>query len=473
MTGVIDVGNLQRVSSLTGNEDVPMQQGNQLVKATSAAIAALAGGALPAGGNVGQVVTNIGPGAGDWQDSTGGSPYVYLSGSNVVLAPTGANPGFGLSIHAEGGSADAADNAQARGGNITLIAGQGGDISGNYSVSYGGSIAITSGASGSSPSGAYNQAFSGDVTIRSGDASPSGTGYNAYTGNITLQGGDASAAPYAYGGNLVFRAGGGYGNQHGYGEGGNITITGGVGKSFQGSGHGGNVTLTGGYGQTVSGSVAIIGGYSTGGSPGNVTIATHNAAAGYDGSPITITAGSYGGGMADGGDVNINAGGGGGDAGLITLIAGAGVGDGNGGKVTLYAGAGSGTGYGGVIQIYAGQAQDDGPGGLISIKPGFSVHGAGGNLFLYSGGSYDGTAGNITISVPASGVGHDGSPIAITAGNAGAGDYDGGDIVLTLGTNTGTGTPGQFFINNLPASDPGIPGAWWADGVTHVVQISP
>lgn len=53
-----------------------------------------------------------------------------------------------------------------------------------------------------------------------------------------------------------------------------------------------------------------------------------------------------------------------------------------------------------------------------------------------------------------------------TASGMGAGDNNGGEYRITLGGATGSGVPGQFIIDNLPASNPGILGALWNDGGT-------
>lgn len=109
-----------------------------------------------------------------------------------------------------------------------------------------------------------------------------------------------------------------------------------------------------------------------------------------------------------------------------------------------------------------------GNGGDLSLIAGNSAEGAGGTTFLLAGAATSGTndGGVIQINAGASAGGNGGS-IGLTAGD---GAVTGGSIVIEAGSG---GTSGQIVMLNLPTVDPGIAGALWADPVTHILMVSP
>lgn len=98
---------------------------------------------------------------------------------------------------------------------------------------------------------------------------------------------------------------------------------------------------------------------------------------------------------------------------------------------------GEGATVGGTANILGGGGPDGG--GNAQISGGYSSGANGGNVVLDGGGTGVANGGSVLI-------------------NGGFGEVDGGDVLVNL-PGAGTGRQGFFFINNLPSSDPGIPGA--------------
>ncbi len=92
---------------------------------------------------------------------------------------------------------------------------------------------------------------------------------------------------------------------------------------------------------------------------------------------------------------------------------------------------------GGDFSITAGNGLGSGAGGNITLNPGTTGTGTPGKLIVNS--VLNVAAGTATTST-------NGLSTTITAQNAGAGNQNGGDITLTPGTATGTGTAGKVIV---------------------------
>lgn len=113
---------------------------------------------------------------------------------------------------------------------------------------------------------------------------------------------------------------------------------------------------------------------------------------------------------------------------------------------------------------------------------GFSVVGANGTVGNPSPGNGNlsgGSAFDDGMSTPANGAGFDFQGGQSANGGSGGTLYfeggfsdsgQGGDVEFAAGY-TNTGTRGNIKLNDLPTSDPGIPGAVWAN--SNVLQVSP
>lgn len=156
----------------------------------------------------------------------------------------------------------------------------------------------------------------------------------------------------------------------------------------------------------------------TAGADFEVNGATGNGAA-SGGGMYFYTGGSGSGATGNGGDIEY-----GGGSSAAT--------NGSGGNIYTQGGTGAGTGGGGFLSYNAGSGGSSGSGGLIEFYAGNSgaTAGNGGNL-RFEGGDAVSAAGN-------------GGDALITAGNA----VDGiaGDITLTLGVESGTGTDGVLKV---------------------------
>jgi len=321
------------------------------------------------GSGTGQVGGNIQMDAGQAGDGAGGS--VYMNAATGV----GTNrPGGSVQMYAGDSSGTAV------GGNVLIQSGIGGATSGD-----GGAIDITSGAGG-------GQADGGAINLVSGNAG-AGSGYRD-GGAINITAGSRT--------------------QTAYGNGGDITLTGGN-ANYRFS-YAGDVKLRGGSNtyansNAVSGNIDLYGG------------------AGYRAGAINITGGqgTVAGGSSSAGSVTIR----GGDG---NLSSGA-------GSAALFGGLGSATASPGDVQLAAGSVSGAGPG-------------PGGNVTITSGnGNLAQPAGTISItggSVSAGAGTGAGGDIAITSGDGGLTSGDAGDITLTPGTAT-SGSDGAINIAQTTA----------------------
>jgi len=259
------------------------------------------------------------------------------------------------------------------------------------------------------------------------------------------------------------------------GTGGNAILTAGSGGD---TGIAGTTTISGGAGGATSGDgglVTIQGGIPTDGAGGAVTIAGRDAAGvgDYTGGAVNITSGNSTG-TTDGSNVNVTAGdatGSDGNGGTVVLQGGLGFDEGIGGGVTLIAGDGGSAGLGsigGSINLTGGNGGAvDGAGGNIALTSGNAVGTSLGGYVHVTGGNGDttGAGGDISLTGGAGGVvSGDGGQINLVGGDAtnlGAGggvqlesgistglNQNGGNITMNSGAPTGTGTAGRFTMTS-------------------------
>lgn len=140
--------------------------------------------------------------------------------------------------------------------------------------------------------------------------------------------------------------------------------------------------------------------------------------------------------------------------------------------------AGQSLGNGGELSLSGGGSTGAGNGGNVNVSGGQSVTGAGG-LVAITGGTLvtSGPAGGVNISGGSTPLGMGGT-ITITATNAaGAGNDNGGNVFISTGSGTGSGTAGSFKVTTNGAERLEILGAGgWeiggSEGVTGQAIIS-
>ncbi len=149
------------------------------------------------------------------------------------------------------------------------------------------------------------------------------------------------------------------------------------------------------------------------------------------------------------------------DGGSFEILSGSGNGSGTGGTFNLQGGDGGATGNGGQASIIGGN------GGLTS--------GNGGTLFLLAGNGSQGGSGdgaNVSIYGEQGGVtGGNGGSSQLFGGDAQAGNGNGGNVNLKAGLKDGSGIPGYIILENIPASDPGVPGAIYRTLGTLMISL--
>lgn len=225
-----------------------------------------------------------------------------------------------------------------------------------------------------------------------------------------------------------------------------------------------------------------------------------NISGGGSGSSITGTAGSgsgaggtasatggVGGATGNGGQVTVTGGAGGstsGAGGAVTVKGGTAATQGNGGNLTLAGGDGASTssGNGGNVVINGGQALSTQSAGNVTITGGAVGFGTvgGGKITITGGGNLGlgsvnlstadsavtaaplnlntgqgiatGILGGIINIAPGASSNAVGAPVNINGGNVGSGNNDGGAIVLTGGTPSGTGARGNIVLNGSGAA---------------------
>lgn len=122
------------------------------------------------------------------------------------------------------------------------------------------------------------------------------------------------------------------------------------------------------------------------------------------------------------------------------------------GDIQMHAAVGESGNTGSQIYLFAA---NNNRGGNVQLEGGQTIGANQTAQFLVRGGNDDDNIGG---------------GIVLLAGDGGGTDSWGGGIELTLGAKTGTGTPGQFVIDNLPTADPHIVGAVWSN--TGTLKIS-
>ncbi len=279
----------------------------------------------------------------------------------------------------------------------------------NVATTVGGAIALTAGAGNTTGVG-------GDIDLTGGTGGATSTG-----GTITLQGG-------AHG---ITRGGGG-----------DVNILGGDSDSNSG----GQINIISGRGDDINGSDIVI----------TAGASSYPGADGFGGDVI-ITAGegentstnAYGGKVQITGGAGVDNAGPGGD---VIIVGGANTEQG-GSEVILIGGAGGSDNkaLGGAISLTGGLGGDDTSyGGAINLTGGVGSY-YGGHVFLTGGNHVDDTSatygygGDCYIGGGDSDDGYGGG-VRITGGNAGNGNYPGGNITLTMGAGSGSGSTGAIRI---------------------------
>lgn len=245
--------------------------------------------------------------------------------------------------------------------------------------------------------------------------------------SFSITAGDASiGGPGQPGGNLTFIAGDAGGS---VAVGGDVTITGGVGKGALG----GSINITSGASNNAAGFLNLFGanGSEAG---GDVVIQAGDTSNINIGGEISLTGGRGG----------TNAIGNAGNGGPITLTGGeggvAGGADGGiGGNIVLTGGVAGADRNGGAIQLAGGVGDNTGNGGSISIVGGVgggTLSSFGGGVSIFGGGNTSGKGGSITIfgGTPSA---RDGGSITIQPGtsNSGATTFEGNFLNITGGTS--------------------------------------
>ncbi len=397
---------------------------------TGGAVSLLGGFGSAAGGNGGAVTMQGGSGV---TGGDGGGAYLLAGSGNG--AGQGGNAqviaGDSAGVNLAGGAliAGGAGGTTSNGGDVTLISGDGGSVSGDAGLvslqggdgtagnANGGSIALIPGAKNGSGA-------DGTINLQDSSLSGSSIGYvwtlaNTGTGAGEWAASGGSGSPSSPTNSLQFNNSGSFGGSSTLLFNGTDTITFGAENDF-GQIIGTNATVSGHTGAEVD----IIGG--AGLDAGN-------------GGTVGITGGP-GGATGAGGTVSILSGDGGatsGAGGTISVVAGnAQGGDDDGGPIMINAGNGDGTGQGGNVDIDGGQGgASNGGGGDVTMSAGMGGgSAAGGSAFVF-GGPGGSTAGN-------------GGLVRIQGGDATAGGSNGGSVDLIGGQPNGVGTKGLIRIKD-------------------------
>jgi hypothetical protein len=440
----------------------------------AAAMAGAAGGSATVAGRAGSVTGSGGAGgalnlsAG----AAGGDNTVNRAGGSIGItagASRGASNGGTITVTAGSAGSNltvAANVTGAASGGITFNAGSGGiapnattlstgGAAGGFTVnggtggaaSVGGTVNNTGGSGGTSAftggtGGIANGATSGINTGGTGGAFTftGGTGGAATTGSGSLIGGA--------GGALTFSGGtGGLGTTSG-GNGGGVTIQGGLASAMAGaaggavsiSGRAGSTTGTGGNG----GALSLIGGAAGG-----------NGLVARSGGAVTLTAGASNGGAA-GGAVTLTAGAGGNNATAGTATGG------NAGGIT-FNGSNGGTAPNATVSSTGGTAGgftvNGGTGGNAAVAGTGNNTGGNGGAFTLGAG----TGGSATGATSGINTGGLGGTLSLTAGNGGAATTgsgilqggNGGSLSFSAGrggAGTATGVGGDITFSTTPTT---------------------
>lgn len=146
-----------------------------------------------------------------------------------------------------------------------------------------------------------------------------------------------------------------------------------------------------------------------------------------------------------------------GDGGTVALRGGIPV-AGKGGSINIFPTAGVGTNQqGGDFLMTAGNSTGSGIPGSITVTAARGVTVTGGTLDLTAGagGTTSGNGGATTVSggLPVDG---DGGAVSLVGRNGVGTNRSGGNVSITLGTNTGSGTPGAIVVTNGTATGSGV-----------------
>lgn len=230
----------------------------------------------------------------------------------------------------------------------------------------------------------------------------------------------------------------------------------------------------------------------TTGSTGTPTTILGGAGSGANGAAITVQGGAAGS-TNIGGLAKLQGGAGGGTSGNggNAQILGGSPTDGNGGAALVTGGTAAGTNRnGGNGSVAAGSGIGSGAGGDALVTAGSAgATGAGGLARLAGGGSTTGTPGDATVQAGIAGTTGPGGNVNLTARDGVGTNQNGGNVVITIGQNTGSGTIGTFQLvgatatgaqtatfaaTNKPGAGTGAPTLWWrvvVGGTTYWIPL--
>jgi hypothetical protein len=126
---------------------------------------------------------------------------------------------------------------------------------------------------------------------------------------------------------------------------------------------------------------------------------------------------------------------------------------------------------GGMARLVAGNSDDNVSGGDLTLYPG-SSGGGGGYAELKAGDVYFGLGGlGAYLQMEGAAALGTGGSARIYGGDAGSGtEANGGDIELSPGPGDGVGRAGQILMPEIPAVDPVVTSAIWADNGVLVLS---
>lgn len=198
-------------------------------------------------------------------------------------------------------------------------------------------------------------------------------------------------------------------------------------------------------------------------------------AAGLDpanGGDVRIWGGGGGGGPAIGGHIRLFGGEADASPGDIFLTGGVATVGGSGGGINIAGGDGFGTGAraGGDVGISGGDATGTGAGGDIGLTGGTgATTGLGGNITLTPGTGVSGNGGLMLINGGAVSTSGNGGRIQLLSGDGGGVADPGGDLWFLVGQGNGTGAAGNIYFNTTNGSTPAVSVA--TDAVGDIVMF--
>lgn len=293
-------------------------------------------------------------------------------------------------------------------------------------------------AASTSPGGSTTQV---QFNLTGAFAGDSGFTYVGSTTQILTLGTTSNAGTFkapdgsaVTGGSLIVKAGQGGATN----DGGALTISGGAGGAT--SGNGGALNLNGGSATTsgIGGGITITAGSGVGAADvGGGLLMVGGSGAGTGSGGLAIWRGGAGGTNGIGGDVTVS----GGDGGATS---------GRGGNLSLKGGTPGGVNQNsGAVSISSPAANQAGTAGAITITGGTGgTTGTAGTLTLAGGlgGSSSGAGAAVSLKGGNGNGGGAGGAATLGGGNGGGTNQNGGDVTVSGGTATGSGTAGQILL---------------------------